>query len=526
MKKFILFSLSIVFGMGLFAQTDFYYLGDGKRVDCKIKKDMVVFKCQPQTDIDALVEQDLFTFVHRYRKDLVIATIDTLKSNLEIVKNHRDISDVTYALECSGEIQMPNGNIFLRMKGGISPETLLDDAGLTPLVEKVELFNPYSQIYKVCLNVPLGDILQISRDLYELNRCEFVEPSFILLMKPPITHSHDTNSFHSNPPSKNPSNTNPYYPYQWGLHNDGTYPSSGPHPANPGTDIKAEGAWNITKGDPNIKIAVLDEGVQLDHPDLEANILKELGYDVFEDTMNTGYYGNCNPGDNHGTLCSGVICALDNDIGIVGIAPNCKIVSVRIAYKTGCKSDLPGGDCSWWTDDEWIAQAITYAYETAKVDIMSIAWQRPLAYQVVIDAFANAVKYGRNGKGCIVTVAAGNGGECDLCFPAYLDEVIAVNGIFADGESYGCCGYSLDVTAPAVAIYTTDVNSTYVLETGTSLSAPLVSGVAALMLSVNPTLTWQQVHYIIESTTQKHFWGPNVDDFTYIDDPEGHPNGL
>ena len=523
MKKFVLSSLCIVFVLGLFAQTDFYYVGNGKTVNCKIKKDMVVFKCQPETDIETLVKQSVFTSAYRFSKDLVIATIDTLKSNLEMVKNHRNITDATYALKCfDNELQLPNGNIFVRMKGGISPEILLDDAGLIPFVEKVELFNPYSQIYKVCLNVPLGDILQICRNLYELNQCEFVEPSFILIMKPPITQAPDTSSLNRNTPDHDRAD---YYPKQWGLHNDGSYPTY----AIAGVDIKAEEAWSITKGNPNIKIAVIDEGVELNHLDLEDNILKDLGYDVFHENyvISPPPPGSNDKGDNHGTLCSGVICALDNNTGVVGVAPHCKIVPVRIAMKyTNNKTNIPGeGDYSWITSDEKIARGITYAWDTAKVDIMSISWGYQNNHDIIAYAFSNAAQYGRNGKGCIAVAATGNN-SCyhGICFPSYLPYVIAVNGIYANGNNYGCTGDSLDITAPAVDIYTTDINSTYAPCEGTSLASPLVAGVAALMLSVNPNLTWQQVHYIIETTARKEFGIMILND--YFDVPELYPNGL
>jgi subtilisin family serine protease len=537
MKKNILFSLFILLVLGLSAQTDYYYLGSGKRVECKIKKDMVVFKSQPQTDIDAMVEQDIFTFAHRFDKDLVVATIDPLKSNLKILKNHRNIVDATYALECSGEIQMPNGNIFIRMKGGISPEALLDDSGLTQRVEKIELFNPYSQIYKVCLNVPLGDILQISRDLYELNQCEFVEPSFILLMKTPITHSSDTNLNRDPSPCNNTPNC---YSYQWGLHNDGTYPPTIPGhspSAIAGIDIKAEGAWSITKGDPNIKIAVLDVGIQLDHPDLESNILQSLGYDVAAYLYNAPPpfpppAGSNTGTDDHGTICSGVIGALDNNTGIIGVAPNCKIVPVRIAFKTFAKSNEPGnedwGDNIWKTCDEWIARGITYAYDTAKVDILNCSWGSMVSKSIIDTAITHAVKYGRNGKGCIVAAASGNGrSEDPVSFPASLPYVIAVSGIYADGFYYGSYDDSLDVVAPAVKILTTTINSTNTLiNEGTSVACPHVSGIAALILSVNPNLTERQVRDIIESTAQKV--RENGYDFNYdynYDNINLHPNG-
>jgi len=106
MKKLVLFSLLIFFVISLFAQTDYFYLANGEKVSFNIRKDMVVVKCQPQTDIEALVEQSVLISARQFSDIFIIAKMDTLQSNFESLKQHRSIVDVSYALGSSDESLM------------------------------------------------------------------------------------------------------------------------------------------------------------------------------------------------------------------------------------------------------------------------------------------------------------------------------------------------------------------------------------------------------------------------------------
>ena len=103
--------------------------------------------------------------------------------------------------------------------------------------------------------------------------------------------------------------------------------SQWPLESTEGSGIFAKEAWTISKGSPDIKIAVLDDGVELTHSDLKANLLK--GFNAVTDNV-TGTNGAPKPGDTHGTKCSGIIAAVDNNQGITGVAPHCKIIPIRI----------------------------------------------------------------------------------------------------------------------------------------------------------------------------------------------------
>ena len=134
-----------------------------------------------------------------------------------------------------------------------------------------------------------------------------------------------------------------YFPKIWGLNNDGTWPQFAC--TLPDFDMDAAEAWDITIGDPSILVAVLDTGVQLDHPDL--NLLTP-GFDA---TLQGGAGGPVNVCDNHGTPVAGCVSGIiDNDLGIVGIAPGVRTAEVRTigthANRAVCSSARIDSTCS------------------------------------------------------------------------------------------------------------------------------------------------------------------------------------
>ena len=293
-------------------------------------------------------------------------------------------------------------------------------------------------------------------------------------------------------------------------------------------DIRAEQAWALTKGNSAIKVAVIDDGVDSSHPDLQGNILG--GYDATD-----GAYGgtNGNPINNglntHGTACAGIIAAADNSFGVVGIAPNVKIVPIRAGY------EVAG---TWETDEDLLADAIRYAWETAKADVLSCSWGGR-ENQDITDAINAAVENGRDGKGCVVVFAAGNEGRSThVSYPAILSNVIAVgsanrNGRYEFYSNYGTNSYnSVNVVAPGNAIYTTGMPwaspAIGIIETyshgtyfsnfgGTSASAPYVAGVAALILSARPDLGQQTVRDLIAyNCTKLSYHGNNTNPGSWV----------
>lgn len=323
---------------------------------------------------------------------------------------------------------------------------------------------------------------------------------------------------------------NPNYTDQWGLNNTGQCGGT------VGLDIKAPQAWNITKGQ-NVTVAVLDHGIELNHPDLLN--MSPLSFDTESNTSPSLVLGN------HGTACAGIIGAADNSIGSVGVASNCTLMSIS--------NSLSGTPNS----RQVRANGINFAWQNG-ADIISNSWGSAVQYQIIDDAIDNALNQGRNGLGCVIVFSSGNNNS-NVSYPANSNpDILAVGAMNQCGQrkSPTSCdtetawgsnfGNELDIVAPGVLISTTDrqsnngynpnlpihnlaggtlVSSDYSDRdytrwfNGTSSACPHVSGVAALVLSVNPNLTVQEVNNIIENTAQK------VGGYTYSNN-SSRPNGT
>ncbi|MDR0712407.1 MAG: S8 family serine peptidase [Prevotellaceae bacterium] len=309
-----------------------------------------------------------------------------------------------------------------------------------------------------------------------------------------------------------------YFAQQWGLKNTGQFGGTDD------VDIKVCDAWQISTGS-NVTVAVLDHGIDLSHPDLSTNMYP-LSFDSENGTAPQIVKGS------HATACAGIIGAVRNNTkGVAGVAPNCKLMSVSNSLVGSVLSRMKRAD------------GINWAWQNG-ADVISNSWSSGVSFQVINDAIDNAVTQGRSGKGCVVVFSSGNDNASSVSYPASLSNVIAVGAISpcgqrkspssCDGETWWGSNYgtNLDVVAPGVKIYTTDIqgsagNNTssgtagdyYPSFNGTSSACPHVAGVAALILSVRPDLTQAQVRQAIESTCTK------LSGYSYSSN-SGHPNGT
>jgi thermitase len=285
--------------------------------------------------------------------------------------------------------------------------------------------------------------------------------------------------------------SDPNFASQWGL-----------------VKIKAPEAFDISMGNPAISIAVIDEGADLTHEDVT---YKTPGYDAYDGDNDPTPQSN----DAHGTACSGVAAAkANNGKGGSGVAPNCKILPVRIARGIG------GG--FWDTTDAKVADGIRKAVDRG-ADVLSNSYGVGPS-TVVTNAFNYARTNGRGGKGCPTAAATGNGDVRGVIYPAQLSATIP--GFLAvgasnewdqrksktslDGETWwgSNFGPEVDVVAPGVHIFTTDImgaagysGGNYIPNfNGTSSATPHVAGLMALILSVDPDLRSWEVEDIIKLT--------------------------
>ena len=218
-------------------------------------------------------------------------------------------------------------------------------------------------------------------------------------------------------------------------------------------------AWRLTQGE-GVRVAVLDSGCDLDHPDLKGNLLPGTNY--------------VKPGkppadDNgHGTHATGIICAENNDIGTVGVAPHTKVIPIKVLDRAGNGSL------------ENVAKGIRWAVKQ-KADIISMSLGAPTKLQQVRKAIQYAAK-----RGVPTFVAAGNAGNTkEVFYPAAYPETIAIGSINEefDRSSFSNTGRNLDFMAPGSRIMSTVPDDWYAIMTGTSMACPWAVGIAALILS-------------------------------------------
>lgn len=251
----------------------------------------------------------------------------------------------------------------------------------------------------------------------------------------------------------NPVN-DPWAPSQWGWYR-----------------IKADKAYETGYQGSGVIVAVLDTGIDTDHPDLEANIIE--GWNFVDNNNNVSDL------DGHGTMVSGIIAAVaNNGIGIVGVSPNVSIIPLKVSTSSGGS----------WID---LNKAIRHAADNgANIIVMSLGGN----YSRLSRPTEAAINYAYQ-EGCILVAAAGNNNSSEPFYPAAYEEVVAVSTIDQNDTKAGFSNFGsyIDFCAPGVDILTTWKDEAYAYGSGTSFSAPFVVGVAALMLSKYPQLSAEDV---------------------------------
>ncbi|MDP2672124.1 MAG: Ig-like domain-containing protein [Candidatus Daviesbacteria bacterium] len=241
--------------------------------------------------------------------------------------------------------------------------------------------------------------------------------------------------------------------------------------------IAASSAWDISKGNSNVVVAVIDSGVKADHEDLIGKIVP--GYNYYDNNTDTS------DKNGHGTGVVGVVAAsTNNGIGVASLGRDIAVMPL-VVCSTGCSA-------------YGTTKSLVYAVDHgAKAANISIAWGSS------VSSMHDAIYYAWD-KGVITVAAAGNYAMTPLVYPA--SEPIVISAGMTDpsdtwiGSNYGA---NLDIVAPGLSIYTTTKIGGYAPFSGTSFSSPLTAALVALIYSAKPDLTTQQVTDIITSTADK-----------------------
>ena len=484
---------------------DSHYFHKGKRIELKLKPEKSYVLLQEETAETAVADaaKEAGGVLREFRqtkslKSLNLAAAPPPKLRWAIIENKSAAaaplelnaltSEVVYSAPFytapSGEEVGISHLFYVKLK---KEE---DKADLAKLAKKhkVEIIgsNKFMPLWYTlsCTKDSSGNSLEVANAFHATNEFSVAEPDFLVNYR--LESANDE-----------------HYTKQWGLKN------TGQNSGKVGIDIGIEDAWNVTTGDSSVKVAVVDHGIELDHPDLSLNMAAD-SYDAIIGTSPSFVRGD------HGTACAGIVAAGQNNggngkVGVTGVAPGCKLMSVSHSLMTGPNAS------------QELADGINWAWQNGAAVISNSWGHSALASSQLDDAIELALTDGRGGLGTVVVFAAGNANS-DVIYPADSNRDIIVVGAMSpcgerksltscDPENFwgSCFGDEVDVVGPGVLIATTDRkgsqgydSSDYTFDfNGTSSACPCVAGVAALVLSVNPDLTQKQVADLIEKTARK-----------------------
>ena len=499
----------LAFSVGSYSQADsvfFYY--HNKRQNLYQHENTICVILTPNTPFNILNDEMVRLNLHISNQFVFPNSCMVVESNdyqpipdsiMQDFLSHPDIVIGGRLLEKEGSYLFASNELIVKLKPTTSVTQLENFVLQSGCI--LQSLLPYTED-EYLINNPTStnmSTVYMSDYFYESSLFDYAQPNFVYL-----------NAEQSN---------DPYYPQQWGLHNVNQNGDSA------GVDIKAEAAWTVTKGSPNIRIAVIDKGIDISHPDLIPN-LTPFSYDGTNSGLGGAPIGTSH---SHGTACVGIAAAKgDNNLGISGVAPDCAIIPINAVNMAGAETSAS------------IGAAFRWAYQH-HADVISFSWGNSCSEEHIESAICEAVSNGRDGKGCVVVCPSGNNNQNHLSFPANLTTtvVISVGGVdrcgarsgklsnipwscdpwpidIEEGSSYG---EGLCVVAPGTNVLTTDLvgeagynnsecisdhpDKDYTYFGGTSAACPAVAGVAALVLSVNPNLSPYSVRAMICRTAQK-----------------------
>ena len=464
-----------------------YYYYKGKKIEIPIDKTTITVRYSDSSDVEKLLtsnmavkksKQQLFD---EYNKNSVkrITTYNIEKEHFDKITNLLlEMPQVDYV----GYHISPDSPIHITSEFGVKLNNLADTIYLQQLAEQTHTeiiqYEGWGNWFTLKTTAEsVADALTCSNIFYESGRFKAVDPYFNFCFR--------TQSY---------TPTDSLYSQQWAI--DGV-----------DIDINVKDVWNLTKGNRNVKIAIVDDGINKSLPELSSvNFVSpyNTNNNTSTDIETTLYYGK-----GHANAIASIIAANHNQGPMAGIVPNISLMNIYVdlinisSYKIsrGIMWAVNNGadiiNCSWGAHPD-----------------VNLSFYNSLKSEQLEEALDSALYNGRNGKGCVVVFAAGNEYRSTCSYPAsYNPDLLVVGSIQKNGKRapYSNYGPKLDIVAPGdtVMIYTNDgfkLNGC-----GTSYAAPHVAAVAGMLLSLDRNLTREQVVRFIERSTQK-IPGPNLDD--------------
>lgn len=446
MKKILTLGVFLYVSLQINAKATYYYY-NGDRVPISVSDDSIRIYSLDSTKTNRDGKKE-FVFSSR------ISPMNYNQGNESLVISSKEYivkGDAGHMIQMSNRfyVQLFDSNDYQKLLQ-IADEVHAEIIGPVPYTK-----NWYKLVVN---NSKIDNSLEMSNYFYETGLFKNIDPGFIFNFRPScVSDSHFSD--------------------QWGL------------PA-----IHACDAWDISKGDSSIVIAIVDQGVYTQHTEF-TNTQFVNPYDCYtQDSISYTIYGD------HGTFICGEIAADHNHAEISGLAPLCKIMP--ISHPIAITDEV----------SEELASGIAWAYLHG-ADVINCSWgdwdgqyYEDMHSTILESTISDALTDGRNGKGCVVVFSSGNQASTNLDYPAYVfPEILAVGAINQtyNRAAFSSMGNDLDLVAPGSSIYSANSYGGYINSSGTSFAAPYVCGVAGLMLSINPFLTRQEVTDLIESTAQK-----------------------
>lgn len=460
-------------------------------------KKLVGLKLEPSRSAkdQEYIDKELLNHFGGFKLVTLKSDGESVDEELDKIREKEEVAVGThiYFAEGSDTPVVPTGEIAITFEEGVSEgeqQIALEEFAL----ELVERRSPYFVIAKVTPDSP--NPIKVAQALQDSLLVKIADPDLDIVLDEYETIPSDH-----------------LLGQEWHLKNQGFLPGSGVR-LRVGADAKVIDAWDKlgNYGSSNITVAVIDTGFDLTHPDLKGKVVNP--YNVFKQSSQVP---QGDPRYHHGTSCASVAVAAANASGIVGSAPNARLMPLHGTSFSDRDTEVMfdycvrnGADiisCSWGTTDP--AHRLNYRKD---------------------QAIRKAATQGRNGKGCVILYAAGNEGKSYINYYAAHPNVIAVGATTSQDQhaSYSNQGAELSIVAPSNGHWPIlaarawwdegdtrySGNYRYYIDGvsrgnhykhfgGTSSSTPLVAGICALILSANPDLTGAEVKDILIQTADK-----------------------